>query len=108
MKNSVGGSLMKTSSQNRHQNRKKNFAAFATYGFCGLGLLGSLAPLYWLLTIALKREVDQFASPPLWFHFTPTLQHFVDAFGSKGFGRYLLNSTLVAGVSTLIALFVGV
>ena len=25
------------------------------------------APIYWMLTISLKTEVDQFASPPPWF-----------------------------------------
>ena len=72
-----------------------------------LALAASLAPIYWLVTIALKREIDQFAVPPLWFSFTPTFEHFRDAFLVRGFGRHLWNSTIVASVSTLCALVIG-
>ena len=44
---------------------------FAQYTAAGLALVCALAPIYWLVTISLKREIDQFASPPLWFGFTP-------------------------------------
>src|SRR5579871_5873048 len=84
------------------------FKKLAVYFFAGVGLFCSLAPLYWLVTISLKKEVDQFASPPLWVHFTPTLEHFVEAFYVKPFGKYLFNSCLVATVSTIIALLVGI
>ena len=43
-------------------------------------LLFALAPVYWMLTISFKTEVEQFASPPPWFVFTPTLEHYYDAF----------------------------
>jgi len=80
----------------------------AVYIFGGLGLLFSLAPLYWLLTISLKKEVDQFASPPLWIHFTPTFEHFINAFEVKQFGKYLFNSCIVATASTIMALLLGI
>ena len=32
-------------------------------------LLIALAPVYWLVTISLKREIDQFAYPPQWIGF---------------------------------------
>jgi multiple sugar transport system permease protein len=78
------------------------------YGAATFALLVSLGPLYWLLTIALKREVDQFASPPVWLGFSPTLEHFREAFLVKPFGPYLWNSVIVAGSSTLLALLLGV
>jgi len=70
-------------------------------------LLFALAPVYWMLTISLKSEVDQFASPPPWFFFTPTLEHYYDAFVTRGFGRYLLTSAIVAVASTAVALVIG-
>ena len=48
----------------------------AKYTAALLALAVALAPIYWLITISLKREIDQFASPPLWFSFTPTLRHY--------------------------------
>jgi multiple sugar transport system permease protein len=72
-----------------------------------LALLFALAPVYWMLTISLKSDVDQFASPPPWFGFTPTLEHYYDAFVTRGFGRYLLTSAIVSVASTLCALVIG-
>ncbi len=70
-------------------------------------LVFALAPVYWMLTISLKSEVDQFATPPPWFVFTPTLDHYYDAFVTRGFGEYLLNSAIVSVSSTICALVIG-
>lgn len=77
------------------------------YVLVGLATLSALAPVYWMLTISLKREVDQFAVPPLWFSFTPTLEHYRDAFLNRAFGQYLITSVIVAVGSTLCALLIG-
>jgi len=37
--------------------------------------LWTLFPLYWIVTMSLKREVDVLASPPVWL-FQPTLEHY--------------------------------
>ena len=70
-------------------------------------LLITLAPVYWMMTISFKREVDQFAVPPRWFSFSPTLEHYVDAFVARSFGQYLFNSLMVAVSSTVCALILG-
>ena len=49
-----------------------NLRTLLRYSLVALATLFALAPVYWMLTISLKREVDQFAVPPLWFSFTPT------------------------------------
>src|SRR5574338_527504 len=72
-----------------------------------LSLVAALAPVYWMFTISLKSEVDQFASPPAWFGFTPTLEHYYDAFVTRSFGEYLITSAVVAVGSTLCALVLG-
>ena len=72
-----------------------------------LAVLIALAPIYWMLTISLKHEVDQFAVPPRWFFFTPTLEHYRDAFLTRSFGQYLINSAIVSVFSTLSALVIG-
>lgn len=81
---------------------------FAQYSAAALALIIALAPIYWLITISLKSELDQFAQPPLWVGFTPTLRHYADAFGRGAFLRYLLNSAIVATFSVLFALALGV
>ncbi|MEO8027803.1 MAG: carbohydrate ABC transporter permease [Bryobacteraceae bacterium] len=81
--------------------------AFAYLG-ASLAFVYAVAPVYWLLTISLKREVDQFAWPPKWFVFAPTFQHYLDAFASGSFSRFFANSVVVATVSTLTALALGV
>ena len=70
-------------------------------------LMFALAPVYWMLTISLKSDVDQFAVPPPWFVFTPTLDHYYDAFVTRGFGEYLLTSAIVSVGSTFCALVIG-
>jgi multiple sugar transport system permease protein len=72
-----------------------------------LVLIASLAPVYWMITISLKHEIDQFAVPPKWFVFTPTLKHYADAFINRSFGQYLMTSAIVAVVSTICALVLG-
>jgi len=77
------------------------------YAVLLVALLATLAPVYWIITISFKREVDQFALPPKWFVFTPTLEHYADAFINRSFGQYLFNSLFVAVASTICAMVIG-
>ena len=77
------------------------------YAAAGAALLIAIAPVYWLVTISLKREIDQFAYPPAWFVFEPTLEHYSDAFRGS-FTAFFLNSVTLATGSTIAALLVGV
>lgn len=80
---------------------------FGKYLVLIVALVAAVAPVYWMLTISFKSEVDHFASPPAWFVFSPTLEHYLDAFVSRSFGQYLLTSAIVAVSSTLTALVIG-
>ena len=77
------------------------------YGLVVLAVLSALLPVYWMMTISLKKEVDQFAVPPKWFAFSPTLAHYRDAFVERSFGQYLMTSAIVAVTSTICALVLG-
>jgi multiple sugar transport system permease protein len=77
------------------------------YGLVGLAVLAALLPVYWMMTISLKREVDQFAVPPKWLFFNPTLAHYQDAFVERSFGQYLQTSAVVAVISTICAIVLG-
>ncbi len=77
------------------------------YVLLTIAFIVAVAPVYWMLTISLKTEVDQFASPPSWFWFSPTLAHYYDAFVSRSFGQYLITSAVVAVASTTTAMVIG-
>jgi multiple sugar transport system permease protein len=80
---------------------------FSKYVALSVALAAALAPVYWMFTISLKSEIDHFASPPPWFNFTPTLEHYYEAFVTRSFGQYLITSAVVAVISTLCALVLG-
>ena len=78
-----------------------------TYVGVLLILLVVLTPYLWLVLTSFKDRVDAFAIPPKVF-FTPTLDNYLVAFGQKGFIQNLANSAIVAAISTLLSLVVGV
>src|SRR4029078_11421318 len=83
------------------------FVSFVHFVALLSALLFALAPVYWMLTISFKTEGEQFASPPPWFVFTPTLEHYYDAFVTPSSGEDLLTSAIVAVTSTTLALIIG-
>jgi multiple sugar transport system permease protein len=91
----------------RSSPRQKNSLQWWPYALLVIASLIALLPVYWMLTISLKTEADQFASPPEWFLFKPTFAHYTDAFVTRSFGQYLLTSAIVAALSTLCAMLIG-
>jgi multiple sugar transport system permease protein len=77
------------------------------YALLICAVVAAVAPVYWMVTISLKTEVDQFATPPRWFAFSPTLDHYRDAFFTRSFGQYLITSATVATISTVCAVVIG-
>ncbi|WP_295954550.1 carbohydrate ABC transporter permease [Rhodoferax sp.] len=62
----------------------------------------------WMLSLAFKNEVDNLAYPPIFIPSPPTLANFVKVFDSGPFFQYLLNSIMVSGTATVVALLIGV
>jgi len=69
-------------------------------------LLWTVFPIYWMLSSALKIEVSMFTIPPTWF-FKPSLQNYKNLQKAFGIGKYIKNSVIAAGSSTLIAIIFG-
>ncbi|MGQ9615587.1 MAG: carbohydrate ABC transporter permease [Spirochaetota bacterium] len=69
-------------------------------------LLWTIFPIYWMLSSALKIEVSMFTIPPTWI-FRPSLQNFRNLQQAFGIGKYVKNSLIAAGASTLIAIVFG-
>lgn len=86
---------------------KSKPARWMIYAALIVAVVAALGPVYWMLTVSLKSEVDQFASPPRWLGFSPTLAHYADAFVSRSFGQYLATSVIVAVLSTIGSVTLG-
>jgi len=80
---------------------------WSRYLLLAVAVFVAITPVYWMVTISLKTEIDQFAVPPRWVRFSPTFAHYYDAFLSRAFGQYLVNSITVASLSTICAVTIG-
>ena len=72
-----------------------------------LVVVSSLAPFLWPVLTSLKSVEEIYTSPPTYLPHEPTLGNYIEVFERRPFGRYLLNSLLVAAGSTLLALAAG-
>ena len=66
---------------------------------------------YWMISLALKPDVENVTYPPVFIPEHPTFDNFVQVFQKSPFGLYTLNSFVVAaaflGVPTLAAIGAG-
>ena len=68
----------------------------------------ALAPLYWTVVTSVKSGIELNASPPTLFPHTFSLENFATDLGVSAFTRGLLNSTIIAVITTVIALVLGI
>jgi sorbitol/mannitol transport system permease protein len=71
----------------------------------GVSLLMAF-PLLWMALAAFKTEQQAIATPPILF-FTPTLDNFSEVFQRADYLHFFVNSIVIAGGSTLLALLIG-
>lgn len=98
---------MRRESEAANHYKRARLFRWMRYFLLVVAITFAVAPVYWMITISLKREVDQFASPPLWFNFTPTLVHYTEAFFNRSFGRLMITSAIVSILSTVCAMATG-
>ncbi len=77
------------------------------YVLIGAIFVYALFPFYWALRSAFTKESELFKTPVEYIPRNPTVENFENVFTSDFFMRALLNSTIVAGAVTLIALALG-
>ncbi|MDJ0959950.1 MAG: carbohydrate ABC transporter permease [Acidimicrobiia bacterium] len=65
-----------------------------------------LLPIVWMIATSFKQPTDILARPPVIF-FTPTFENYRFAFGEADFGRFIVNTVVVALGSTTIVVIVG-
>ncbi|MGS0741652.1 carbohydrate ABC transporter permease [Glaciimonas sp. GG7] len=68
----------------------------------------AISVFLWMLSLSLKNEVDTLAYPPVFIPTAPTFANFIAVFNGGPFFSYFLNSVIVSGSATLIAITVGV
>jgi len=75
------------------------------YLLLGAIAIAMLIPLVWLISTSLKSPTENiFQFPPQFIPQQPTLQNFLTVWHTHPFGRYLFNSTLVAGLTVCLNL----
>src|ERR687884_108089 len=77
------------------------------YTFVVLFVLVSIFPLLWVFKMSIITKSELFASPPTILPETPTDASYDTIFGDSRFQKGLINSTIIAGTTTLICLFFG-
>jgi len=81
------------------------------YLIIAMGGILMILPFYWMIITSVSPVTDIVAFPPRWIPSHLTLEHYQAAFDSAPFGRYYLNSLIVAlgsmGVSVLFGLLAG-
>jgi multiple sugar transport system permease protein len=75
--------------------------------FLALFLGFVLLPLYWMVITSIKPTSDYLVVPPVWFPAEPTLVHYTAALFSYRGLQGLMNSLIIASVSTLCSTVLG-
>jgi multiple sugar transport system permease protein len=86
--------------------RRHKLQTVLRFSFAVLITLLFLFPIYWLFMISLKTADEIFSFPPAWYPATPSLESYYVLF-RDGDAKTVWNSFVVAGVSTVLAMFIG-
>ncbi len=66
-----------------------------------------LFPLIWIVSVSLKGDAEQFATPPTLVPLVPVLSNYLRLLSETNFPRYIGNSLFVAAATVVLSLFVG-
>jgi multiple sugar transport system permease protein len=77
------------------------------YVFIIVFVLVSVFPLLWVFKMSIITKSELFASPPTILPETPTGASYDTIFGDPRFQKSLINSTIIAGTTTILCLFFG-
>lgn len=85
------------------QSRRLQQRAFSVFWYLFLGGVALLVimPYVWMISTSLKGSSEIFQYPPTWIPKAWNWQNYVDALNAAPFGRYFLNSLVVAVAVTI-------
>ncbi|MDO6731283.1 carbohydrate ABC transporter permease [Marinovum sp. 2_MG-2023] len=65
-------------------------------------------PILWTILTSFKTEAQAISDPPVLFAFDWTLQNYSDVLDRSNYGRFLMNSIIIAGGSTILGLIIAI
>ncbi len=81
--------------------RLKGWKKALRYLLLGAVSILFLAPVFWMVSSALKPDYQVFALPPIWWPDPPRWSNFHDALTSLPFGRFAVNTLIIATGSVI-------
>ena len=78
-----------------------------TVGAWAVGLL-IFFPILWTILTSFKTEAQAIASPPIFLGFDWTLENYAVVQERSNYMRFLWNSVIIAGGSTLLGIIIAV
>lgn len=85
---------------------KSGANALVAYALAIAAALFFAFPIFWMVSSSFKSEVDISAYPPVWT-FAPTMANYAQLFIELNAWQALMNSALIVGLSTCIAMAAG-
>jgi len=73
----------------------------------GIGLL-IFFPILWTILTSFKTEADAIANPPVFLAFDWTLENYAVVLDRSNYARFLMNSIIIAGGSTILGIIIAV
>jgi multiple sugar transport system permease protein/trehalose/maltose transport system permease protein len=67
----------------------------------------SVGPFLWQVVASFQPDSELTRDTPKWLPIPPTLDHYRNVFEVKHFQRYIVNSVIVVGITTLLAVAIG-
>ena len=101
----VARSATGDSGARRYRSRRRTVAVISGLILAATCVL-MVFPFLWAGVSSVKPTDVAFANPPV-FRFAPTFQPYIDLWQTTNFYLYLANTVVIAVVSTLVALLVG-
>ena len=65
-------------------------------------------PIYWTILTSFKTEAQAINDPPLFFNFDWTLENYGVVMERSNYMRFLWNSIIIAGGSTILGIIIAV
>ena len=102
------------------KSRRRRIAAILRYAALTAWAVVAFFPIFWMISTSFKPDTQWFAWPPFYFPHPPTLSNYLNVwFGAEEYAatQYaissqkplisLMNSTIIAGTSTLLSVLFG-
>lgn len=93
-------------SSSSHARTAKRFKNFLYFSVIFLLLLFFLAPFLWMVYCSFKTPIEIAKLPPNWLKGL-TLDNYKGVFNQQNFMKFIINSLIVASVSTICSLIIG-